>query len=168
MKSGQQTEKARQVRAEKRTLEDVVRALQDLLGRDLAASADDPGPPGSPAIHTDTTGPVEMVVHPSSAAAVPEPEHEPEHWDEDIPVLRDIVLAPPLTENPPMLPSDAPHIAAVVRRAAQTFNTRIGANGPALSPQAIELLEHLLFEEWLRTGTHDETGDEAHGDPDAP
>ncbi|MHB1942210.1 MAG: hypothetical protein ACYCP0_04010 [Acidiferrobacteraceae bacterium] len=163
MKSGQQTEKARQVRAEKRTLEDVVRALQDLLGRDLAASADDPGSPESPAINTDTTGPVEMAVNPSSAATAP----EPEPWDEDIPVLRDVVLAPPLTEKPPMLPSDAPHITAVVRRAAQTFNTRIGANGPALSPQAIELLEHLLFEEWIRTGTHD-TGDEAHGDPDAP
>ncbi|MHB1951141.1 MAG: hypothetical protein ACYCQK_06660 [Acidiferrobacteraceae bacterium] len=143
MSSGQQTEKARQVRAEKRTLEDVVRALQDLIDRDLEGGREDPSPlPPAPSGAESDAGP-SSDLRPQST---PPPATAPD-WDADIPVLRDVVLAPSpkSDEGPPWV--DAPRIALTVRRAVQRFNER-PADGVPLSPAATELLEHLIFEAW--------------------
>lgn len=144
MNNGQQTEKARQVRAEKRTLEDVVRALQDLIDRDLV-------PAGENRQSHETRGLEAPGAHAESASEdVHDLPETPDHaWDEDIPVLRDVVLAPPVDEHKAGPWLDAARVALIVRRAVRKFNERTAESAP-LSPAAAELLEHLIFEEWGR------------------
>lgn len=161
MSSGQQTEKARQVRAEKRTLEDVVRALQDLIDRDLTGSGEnrasqETGGSETPGTHAD---------HPSEE--VQDLLETPEHaWDEDIPVLREVVLGPPEDKDKAGPWLDAARIALIIRRAVRKFNERTADRIP-LSPAATELLEHLIFEEWGRPDADARAWDENPEERDA-
>lgn len=161
MSNGQQTEKARQVRAEKRTLEDVVRALQDLIDRDLIASGEhreSQETEGSGTSGTQADRATEEVQH------LPE---APDHvWDEDIPVLREVVFVPPEDGDKAGPWLDAARIALIIRRAVRKFNERTADRTP-LSPAAAELLEHLIFEEWGRPDADARAWDEDPEERDA-
>lgn len=116
----QRTAKARQVRTEKRTVDDVLRALEDLVNNDLALE------PSKATPGTDT----------------------PELWDAEIPVLRDVVIHAPVPEGSAR--PDPRQVRDMVHRAIATFNGRLQPE-QRLGATAIDLLEHLLFEEWVRT-----------------
>ena len=135
------TAKARQVRLEKRTVEDVLQALEDLVSNEL-----DLGPPAD----VDDLGPA--VRKALATTALPTGVH-PELWDTDIPVLRDVVVPPaPSAPEEGLGRPDPRQMRDVVRRAVAIFNNRLSP-GQQLAGTAVDLLEHLLFEEWVRTTT---------------
>lgn len=155
MTGPEQTEKARRTKAEKHALNEVLKALQEIVGDELAPE----------------TGALRAVplIPSAQAPEVPElvDEVQGDLWEEDIPVLRHVVAAP---EDVPRsgVALSAPAARAIVARAVRTFNAR-RAEGEALGPPALELLEHLLFEEWVRHATQkrDPGNDQASEDTKA-
>lgn len=152
MTGPEQTEKARRTKAEKHALNEVLKALQEIVGEELAGSTDPTvgagdGPRGVPGPEPELPELVDEV--------------QGDLWHEDIPVLHHVVVAP---EHPasPVIALTAAEARAIVGRAVHVFNARRG-EADRLTPPALELLEHLLFEEWMHHVNRNADPDHAGG-----